>query len=63
MFHMKKLVLKLTNYMKLKLKLSILYFLYQYKSICEYVDLVCDRSSLCRSTFHRCSLDLYKLDL
>ena len=29
LFHMKELVLKLTNYMKLKLKLSIFYFLYQ----------------------------------
>ena len=29
LFHMKQLVLELTNYMKLKLKLSILYFLYQ----------------------------------
>ena len=29
LFHMKELVLDLTDYMKLKLKLSILYFLYQ----------------------------------
>ena len=29
LFHMKELVLKLANYMKLKLKLSILYFLRQ----------------------------------
>ena len=60
LFHMKELVLELTNYMKLKLKLSIWYFLYQLKSICQYVDLVCDRFSLCRSFLHRCSLDLEK---
>ena len=29
LFYIKELVLKLTNYMKVKLKLSILYFLYQ----------------------------------
>ena len=29
LFHMKELVLDLTDYMKLKLKVSILYFLYQ----------------------------------
>ena len=29
LFHMKELVLDLIDYMKLKLKVSILYFLYQ----------------------------------
>ena len=29
LFHMKELVLDLTDYMKLKLKVSMLYFLYQ----------------------------------